>query len=160
MTYLTTQKDKTTFQLSPTESMTFWVTGAETNNAFTYVEGTLGYLDGPPLHMHTQEDEWVHILEGEVRYKIGDEIVDAKAGDMVFLPRNVPHSFTNVRREKARVVGVINSDFYPFYSALMEKMKAKASHEELHALAEKYGNKLLGPPLAVMFGLAKESVST
>ena len=40
----------------------------------------------------------------------------------------------------------------------MEKMQAKANPEELAALTEKYGNKLLGPPLAVILGLKKENL--
>ena len=46
-----------------------------------------------PLHTHHAEDEGFLVLEGEVTFQVGDEIVEAKAGDWLFGPRGVPHRF-------------------------------------------------------------------
>src|SRR3954466_5932521 len=57
----------------------------------------MGMLAGPgaaaPLHTHHAEDEGFLILEGEVTFQVGDAIIEAKAGDFLFGPRDVPHAF-------------------------------------------------------------------
>jgi quercetin dioxygenase-like cupin family protein len=35
-----------------------------------------------------------YITKGEVKFKVGDEILLLKGGDSIFIPRNVPHAFT------------------------------------------------------------------
>lgn len=47
----------------------------------------------PPRHVHSREDEIFMISEGEITFFIGDDIVQGKGGDTIFLPRNVPHHF-------------------------------------------------------------------
>lgn len=47
----------------------------------------------PPRHVHTLEDEIFIIQQGAIHFFIGDDTVEAKEGDTVFLPRNVPHHF-------------------------------------------------------------------
>ena len=47
-----------------------------------------------PLHTHHAEDEGFLILEGEVTFRVGDETIEAKAGDWLFGPRDVQHTFT------------------------------------------------------------------
>ena len=53
----------------------------------------------PPPHTHTKEDEAFLILEGEVVYKVGNQTFHAKDGDVMFLPRNIQHSF-KIQSEK------------------------------------------------------------
>lgn len=48
---------------------------------------------GPPLHMHPNQDEIFFIVEGEYLFQVGDEKHTLKAGDTIFLPRAVPHTF-------------------------------------------------------------------
>jgi quercetin dioxygenase-like cupin family protein len=50
----------------------------------------------PPAHFHTREDETFYILEGEIRFHIGDKKFVAKAGDLVYGPKDVPHQFSLV----------------------------------------------------------------
>jgi mannose-6-phosphate isomerase-like protein (cupin superfamily) len=49
--------------------------------------------DGP-LHVHHREDETFWILEGEAVIEVGDDVVRAGPGDVVFAPRDVPHRYT------------------------------------------------------------------
>lgn len=49
-------------------------------------------LEGP-LHVHHREDESFWILEGSATFYVGDERIEARAGDFVFGPRDVPHRF-------------------------------------------------------------------
>ena len=47
-----------------------------------------------PLHVHHREDEAFWVLEGDVTIEVGDATIDARAGDYVFGPRDVPHKYT------------------------------------------------------------------
>ena len=46
-----------------------------------------------PLHVHHREDEAFWILEGDVTLQVGDETIEASAGDYAFGPRDIPHSY-------------------------------------------------------------------
>jgi quercetin dioxygenase-like cupin family protein len=48
----------------------------------------------PPMHVHTHEDEWYYVLDGEVTFHVGEEVHLGHPGSMAFLPRAVPHTFT------------------------------------------------------------------
>src|SRR5436309_3054117 len=52
--------------------------------------------EGPPLHRHTREEGWVYVLEGELRWKLGEELRVAPTGSSVFIPRGLTHCFQNV----------------------------------------------------------------
>lgn len=50
--------------------------------------------DGPKLHVHTYDEIFV-IREGRALFTVGNEKIEAGAGDVVFGPANVPHKFHN-----------------------------------------------------------------
>ena len=62
----------------------------ETGGAFSQIEVDDPRGGGPPLHVHHNEDETFHVLEGEVTMFVGDERVDLAAGDYCFGPRDMP----------------------------------------------------------------------
>ena len=49
--------------------------------------------DSPPLHRHEREDEVFHILEGLVRFRVGETEVLAHPGETLVGPKGVPHCF-------------------------------------------------------------------
>jgi quercetin dioxygenase-like cupin family protein len=49
---------------------------------------------GPYLHMH-DFDEAFYVLEGELTFRVEDELLTATAGDVAFAPRNVAHTLAN-----------------------------------------------------------------
>ena len=51
---------------------------------------------GPPMHVHSKEDELFYILEGNYIFNCGDKKIHVSRGDLIRLPRGVPHSFVNV----------------------------------------------------------------
>ena len=67
---------------------------ADTGGQMTVVEITEPPdMDGP-LHVHHREDEGFWILEGSATFQIGDEVVEASAGDYLFGPRDIPHKYS------------------------------------------------------------------
>jgi quercetin dioxygenase-like cupin family protein len=48
---------------------------------------------GPSLHTHPYEEIFI-VQAGEVIFVVGDETVEASAGDILVVPPNTPHKFT------------------------------------------------------------------
>ena len=67
--------------------------GDETGNALSQIEVDDPRGGGPPFHVHHNEDETFHVLEGEVTMFVGDERIDLAAGDYCFGPRDIPHAY-------------------------------------------------------------------
>ncbi|WP_410809738.1 cupin domain-containing protein [Micromonospora sp. 067-2] len=62
----------------------------------------------PPKHVHSQSDEVFYLLDGHLDVTCGDDTWQANPGSLVFLPRGVPHGFTNRHDDPARTL-LINS---------------------------------------------------
>jgi quercetin dioxygenase-like cupin family protein len=69
-------------------------TAADTGGLMSIVEVTEHPGAEAPLHVHHRDDEGFWILEGEVTFEVGDQTIEATAGDYVFGPRDIPHRFT------------------------------------------------------------------
>lgn len=54
---------------------------------------------GPVLHAHPYDEIFI-VREGNVRYTVGDQIIDATSGDIVRAPANTPHKFENLGPER------------------------------------------------------------
>ena len=81
-------------------TFSFLVSGKDTDGAFslTHCFFREGKQFTPPPHYHTLEDETFYILDGEMEFHVGDKKFKAGPGDVVFLPRNVPHYFDIVSK--------------------------------------------------------------
>lgn len=51
---------------------------------------------GPPPHIHRDEDEWFHVLEGRVEFLHDGAWHEVPVGSTVFMPRGSLHTFRNV----------------------------------------------------------------
>ena len=60
--------------------------------------------EGPPDHVHFNQDEMIFIIEGTYEITVGDQTSTAGAGTIVFIPRNVMHRFKNVGGTTARML--------------------------------------------------------
>lgn len=69
-------------------------TAAETGGLLSIIDVTEPPNAEAPLHVHHREDEAFWILEGEVTLYVGDEVIEARAGDFAFGPRDIPHRYT------------------------------------------------------------------
>lgn len=81
-----------------------------TLRAASGANGTFGYFTlkkgvTVPMHSHVNE-QYSFILKGSVRATIGDTVLVIKAGEMVLIPANVPHSFTSLENN------TIDLDFF------------------------------------------------
>ena len=71
----------------------FLAGGEQTSNSFSLIYIEVHKGNEPPAHTHQREDESYYILEGAIRFWVGDKVIDAKAGDFIHLPKGIPHKF-------------------------------------------------------------------
>jgi mannose-6-phosphate isomerase-like protein (cupin superfamily) len=76
---------------------------------FTIVEWTaeIGRHWIAPLHVHHSDDEAWYVLEGELGFRLGEEVVIAAAGCAVVAPRGTPHTYWNAGAAEARYLLVM-----------------------------------------------------
>jgi mannose-6-phosphate isomerase-like protein (cupin superfamily) len=60
---------------------------------------------GPELHRHPYEETFI-VEDGNVRFTVGDETIDATAGDIVVVPAETPHKFVNAGTEPLRQINI------------------------------------------------------
>ena len=48
-----------------------------------------------PVHVHPHQDEFILVQEGELELKLDGQWQTARAGDLVRMPRGVPHGYFN-----------------------------------------------------------------
>src|SRR5438034_7550844 len=54
--------------------------GKETDGRVAVIEHLAPRGSGSPLHVHHREDEWFYVIEGELTFWVGGEVIDAPAG--------------------------------------------------------------------------------
>jgi mannose-6-phosphate isomerase-like protein (cupin superfamily) len=111
-----------------------------------------------PLHKHSREDEYSYVLTGRMGALLGDEVVEAGPGDLVFKPRDQWHTFWNAGDEPCRILEIISpAGFEQFFRAVDALGGAlQADPEELARLAESHGLEMQPdsvPGLLERFGL-------
>jgi mannose-6-phosphate isomerase-like protein (cupin superfamily) len=100
----------------------FMIDGPEAAERFSLVEHPMSPRAlAAPLHLHTREDEYSFVLEGRMGALLGDDVVEAGPGDLVFKPRNQWHTFWNAGDEPCRILEIISpAGFERFFRELSE----------------------------------------
>lgn len=75
------------------QRLSFLVSGEDTQGQLAVVEVLERRGFEAPQHSHRHEDEIIRIIEGEMRFWLGNQTLRAKCGDVVLLPRGIPHSY-------------------------------------------------------------------
>src|ERR671935_2066498 len=109
----------------------FMVDGETTGGAFSLVEHPLPPRAlGAPLHTHRNEDEYSYVLEGRVGVQLGDDVIEAGPGELVFKPRGVPHAFWNAGDEPARLLELISPAGFENYFRELAPLLASEDRDE------------------------------
>ena len=129
-------------------STNYKVATSDTQGALFLVEHHNTRPGGPPLHLHYTQDEFWYVLAGEYIVEIGADRYKARTGDSVLGPRNVPHRFAFTGGSPGRLLIAFTpaGKMEEFFTLLETKA---GQYTQQPALWEKYGMKLLGPPLTV-----------
>lgn len=129
--------------------LTFKLRAAQSNGALTVFENVIAPGDGPPLHAHEREGESWQVLQGELRFRLGDTIQHAPAGTFVFVPPGTPHCFQNVGTGAAVILVMFSpSGMETFFERFAGLPAGTAGQEAFVELGRDAGMTVLGPPLA------------
>jgi mannose-6-phosphate isomerase-like protein (cupin superfamily) len=137
----------------------FMIDGEGAGGDFSLVEHPLSPRAlAAPLHRHTREDEYSFVLEGRMGGLLGDDVVEAGPGDLVFKPRNEWHTFWNAGDEPCRILEIIApAGFERFFEELVDMGGVlQADPEDVAALSDRYGLEMKPetvPGLLERFGL-------
>jgi mannose-6-phosphate isomerase-like protein (cupin superfamily) len=132
----------------------------QTAGAVSVYEGGLpARTAGPPLHVHSGADEALYILEGEVTIRLGQQTIRADAGSFVWMPRGVPHTFANLGGEPARMLGFAVPGGIEDLLASVPRDGSPVDQAQMATLAQKFGSRMVGPPLPLDHTVADRAAS-
>lgn len=124
------------------------ISGTDTDNDLAVFEQTgLTPNGGPPLHVHPFQDEWFYVVEGDYRFQVGDDKHQMKAGDTIFLPRNVPHAFIQLSEKGKMIVSYLPAGKMEAFFQATDQWTSPPSKDEIAKVFEDHDMKIVGPPL-------------
>jgi quercetin dioxygenase-like cupin family protein len=117
----------------------FW--GEDTGGAVSVVEHPFPVGALVPPHLHTLEDEYSIVTEGEIGFRSGDREVVLGAGGYITKPRGEMHTMWNAGKAPARMIEIISpAGFENFFRELSELLASGPPSEgDVPTLADKYG---------------------
>ena len=119
----------------------FMVDGATAGEHFSLVEHPMSARAlAAPLHRHTREDEYSYVIQGRMGALLGEDVLEAGPGDLVFKPRGEWHTFWNAADEPCRILEIIApAGFERFFAELVDLGGvAQADPEVLGGLCQRY----------------------
>ena len=124
----------------------FW--GADTGGTLSVVEHPFPVGALVPPHLHTREDEYSIVTEGEIGFRSGDREVVLGAGGYITKPRGEMHTMWNAGTVPGRIIEIISPAGFEHFFAEMSEMLSSGppAPEEFMALTARYGLELGEPP--------------
>jgi quercetin dioxygenase-like cupin family protein len=111
----------------------FKLWGRDTGGAVSIVEHPFPVGALVPPHIHTREDEFSIVTEGEIGFRSGDQEVVLGAGGYITKPRNELHTMWNAGKTPARMIEVISpSGFEHFFREVSELVAQGAARPRRH----------------------------
>lgn len=165
----TARTNEQAFVLKRGEGESFWsinglfttkLDGSHAESKLAILESVLIAGQEPGMHIHHREDEAFYVLDGQLTFHCGGEVLEADVGSFVFAPRGVPHTFL-VEGEKARVlVFAAPAGFEHFVRDLGVRAEGDAApaswvrpdRDVVTSVAERHGIEIVGPPLRAQRG--------
>jgi mannose-6-phosphate isomerase-like protein (cupin superfamily) len=128
------------------------------SDGISILESLAPHGDAPPLHVHHDEDEAFHVLDGELLIRVGDQQLSLGVGETVLAPRGVPHSYRVTSPQGARWLNVTRGGFEDFVRAAGRPAERPAlptpagpptpdQAAAFAAIAQRHGIELVGPPV-------------
>lgn len=130
------------------------ICAADTAGAFSVVDHRVPAGYSPPPHVHHGQDEAFYVIDGQWTIHCGDDTWTVGPGDLVFLPRDIPHGFEVSQDTPGRsLIIVAPGGFDEFVAALGEATDSRdlpvpvaPDPARIVALAAAHGITILPPP--------------
>jgi mannose-6-phosphate isomerase-like protein (cupin superfamily) len=125
----------------PGEQVSICVRGADVGGAYTVLHSLIVPDSAMPMHIHQNEDEVFHVIEGCVRFQIGKAEFNASRGATVVVPKGAAHGWRNMT--EARVLALVT--FTPGGIDRMFDEIAGHTLSDIEAIARRYGTVIVAP---------------
>jgi len=102
----------------------------------------------PPAHSHSGNEEIVYVLEGKLRYSVGEETRDLAPGERMHTPRGVVHAFSNPHDKAAKALIMLTPDIGAQYFRDIAEIAGSPGGPDpakMAAMMTKYGLVLAHP---------------
>ena len=132
-----------------TIGVVFKLFGEQTNGQVSIVEHPFPVGACVPPHLHTREDEYSIVTEGEIGFRSGDREVVLGAGGYITKPRGEAHTMWNAGQVPARMIEVISpAGFEHFFWGMGDLLAAGGPPDpvEMAALVAKHGLEMVDVP--------------
>ncbi|MDJ1505818.1 cupin domain-containing protein [Xanthocytophaga agilis] len=124
------------------------ISGSDTNGDLAIFEQTsLSKGRGTPLHVHPSKDEIFYVIEGSYLFKVGEDKYTLTVGDSIFLPRQVPHAWTQVSDKGKMLVVLQPAGKLENFFVNVASLDHEPSADEITKEFAKNEMKVVGPPL-------------
>jgi quercetin dioxygenase-like cupin family protein len=119
----------------------FKLWGQDTGGALSVVEHPFPVGALVPPHVHTREDEYSIVTEGEIGFRSGDREVVLPAGGYITKPRGELHAMWNAGKVPARMIEIISpAGFEHLFREVADLVEAGPPPvDQIAALAANYG---------------------
>lgn len=126
------------------------ISGSDTDGGMAVFEQTsLSQGKGTPLHIHPLQNEIFYVIEGDYYFKVGEETFTLTSGESIFLPKDVPHAWTQVSAKgKMTVIFQPAGKMEDFFVAVAA-LNHEPTKEEMAKLFTDNEMKIVGPPLNI-----------
>ncbi|HEX6149025.1 cupin domain-containing protein [Nocardioides sp.] len=131
-----------------TIGVVFKLFGEQTNGLVSIVEHPFPVGACVPAHLHTREDEYSIVTEGEIGFRSGDREVVLGPGGYITKPRGETHAMWNAGKAPARIIEVISpAGFEHFFWGVGEAAaEGPPDPEHIAALAREHGLEMGNAP--------------
>ena len=124
----------------PGVGVRFMIWGEEAGGGFSLVEHPIPPRAlCAPLHKHSKEDEYSYVLTGKMGALLGDDVVYAEPGDLVFKPRDQWHTFWNAGDEECRILEIISPAGFEHFFREMGELTGPPDPDKAADLSSRYG---------------------
>lgn len=126
------------------------ISGQDTGGQLAIFEQTsLSQGKGTPLHIHPLQDEIFYVLEGEYYFQVGEEKFRLTTGDSIFLPRKIPHAWSQLSEKGKMTVILQPAGKLEFFFTTMAALDHEPTKEEMTKIFADNEMQVVGPPLKI-----------
>jgi quercetin dioxygenase-like cupin family protein len=126
------------------------ISGDDTDGGLAIFEQTsLSPGKGTPLHIHHSQDEVFYVIDGAYKFQVGEDKFDLAPGDSIFLPRKVPHAWTQVSEKGKMIVTLQPAGKLENFFITMAALDHEPTQQEVAKIFADNEMQVVGPPLMI-----------
>ena len=126
------------------------VSGDDTDGGMAIFEQTsISQGRGTPLHIHHMQDEVFYVIDSAYFFQVGDEKYHLTVGESIFMPRKVPHAWTQVSEKGKMTVTFQPAGKMENFFVTMSALDHEPTPAEIAKIFTDNEMQIVGPPLKI-----------